>query len=375
MLKRPFKNSASGVRTSSQRGYTLIELMVSLTLGLLIVASLTVVYVNSSFARNEIEKTSQQTDNGRYALQVLGDDLKNAGYLGEFNPTQFGPLNPDQSASSLPSVMKLPVAKPDPCALDLVTLKKAMPIAVQGYKSSAGLTCITEQVVPNTDVVVVRRASTCAIGETTCDAAVSGALYFQASGCASDTELNSGNVNNFYSLTFDVSALTLLQRDCATVAQRRQFRTHIYYVASNGNAGDGIPTLKRLEMRVTSGAPAWVSVPLVEGVENLQVEYGIDTSVNPTTGSPIVFTSNPDLYLGCAVTKCIEYWANTVAAKLYVLARNTVPTTGFDDGKSYLLGFNPNGTANIIAAKHDAFKRHVFQTVVRLNNPAGRNAP
>lgn len=354
----------------------MIELMVALTLGLLIIASLTTIYVNSSFTRNEIEKTSQQTDNGQYALQLISDDLRNAGYLAAFNPVQYGPLNPNQDPLSSPASMKLPVAKPDPCATDLASLTVALPIAVQGYKSSAGLGCITEAVVPSTDVLVVRRASaTCAVVGAGCDPVVPGAVYFQASGCASQSELSSGNVSTFYALATDTAALNLHQKDCLAAAPINQYRVHIYYVARNDKPGDGIPTLKRLELTGITNVPGWAVVPLVEGVENLQLEYGIDTATTPTSGSPTVFNANPDTYLGCAPSKCIEYWSNVVAAKVYLLGRNTAPTAGFTDAKRYTLGIKADGTPNTLAAAGDAFRRHVFETVVRLNNPAGRNTP
>ena len=79
-----------------------------------------------------------------------------------------------------------------------------------------------------------------------------------------------------------------------------QYRTHIYFVANNDKAGDGIPTLKRAEL----GVAAFSIVPLVEGVENLQIEYGLDTSV-PTAGTPAVYKADTDNYNACEGTHTI----------------------------------------------------------------------
>ena len=49
-----------------QSGLSLIELMVSVTLGLLILSGVLVVFVNASAARNEVERTSRQIENGRF---------------------------------------------------------------------------------------------------------------------------------------------------------------------------------------------------------------------------------------------------------------------------------------------------------------------
>ena len=68
-----------------QFGLSLIELMVSVTLGLLILSGVLVVFVNTSAARNEVERTSRQIENGRYASELLTEDLRLAGFYGELN--------------------------------------------------------------------------------------------------------------------------------------------------------------------------------------------------------------------------------------------------------------------------------------------------
>ena len=224
------------------------------------------------------------------------------------------------------------------------------------------------------DILVVRHASTCALGSAGCDTNAVGDPYFQASGCNSATELASGNIATYYVLDTNAASFTLHQKDCVTLANVYQYRTHIYFVANNDQAGDGIPTLKRAELGVTLGVLTFNIVPLVEGIENMQIEYGLDTSV-PTTGSPAVYTTDPDSYVPCAAspTNC---WRNTVAAKINVLARNTTITQGYADGKVYTLGLQFDGlTPNTVGPFNDAYKRHAYESVVKLNNPAGRNSP
>lgn len=354
-----------------QRGYSIIELMVAITLGLLILAGLTTIFVQNSQARNEIERANQQVENGRYAMQLLTDDLRNAGYLAEFNP----------------GLLATPTAKPDPCATAVADLITALPIAVQGYdndNSASKPSCLSD-IRSGTDILVIRRASTCAVGDTDCDAVVSGAPYFQASGCSSATELSSTNVANYYVLDTDATKLTLHQKDCnpptvaGTVAPYHQYRTHIYFIANNDKNGDGIPTLKRAEL----GATGFTIVPLVEGIENLQIEYGIDTAATATppapTGAPALFTADPDSFNGCKATTtptCTAYWRNTVAAKINLLARNTTGTAGYSTDKTYSMGLKADGTTvNTVGPFSDAYKRHVYASVVRLNNTAGRNTP
>lgn len=375
-----------------QRGFSLIELMIGITLGLLILAALSAVLVNNIQSRNDIERANQQAENGRYAAQVISDDLRLAGYLAELDPF------------SLPT----PAAKPDPCATDLATLTTALPLAVQGYNnaSSATLSCLSD-VVTGSDILVVRRASTCAVGTVGCDAeiTVNPPPYLQASSCSGSAELSSITVGgaDFFRLNTNTSATTLdrHRKDCnpvagvaGSIAPYQQYLVHIYFVANNDKPGDGIPTLKRADLTggpsasVTcspSGTPPCFSiVPLVQGIETMQFEYGIDTgaalATPAPTGTPGAFTPAVDSYSSCTSTStptCTAYWRNVVSARISLIARSTSKATGYDDSKkTYSLGLRANGTANTFTPPaNDGYKRHVFQSIVRLNNVSGRNTP
>ena len=343
----------TGREEMRQFGYTIIELMIAITISLIILASLVAILANNSRTRGEIERANQQTENGRYALQLIVDDLHNAGYLAEFNP---GPL-------------PTPAAKPNPCDATVAGLNTALPIAVQGYDNGANAPACLNDLRAGTDILVVRHASTCAVGSAGCDANLAGVPYFQTSGCNDAAELGSGNIATSFVLDTNPASFTLHQNLCPLLAAQYRYLTYIYFVANDDKAGDGIPTLMRAEL----GASITI-VPLVEGVENLQIEYGLDTSI-PTTGSPAVYTADPDSYNGCTPAVCVGYWRNTVAAKINVLTRNTTATQGYVDIKTYTLGLNFDGSVNTVGPFNDGYKRHAYESVVALNNTAGRNTP
>ena len=50
------------------RGFSLLELMTSITIGLLIMAGLASVFVNSSTANKEMKNNAEQIENGRFAI-------------------------------------------------------------------------------------------------------------------------------------------------------------------------------------------------------------------------------------------------------------------------------------------------------------------
>jgi type IV pilus assembly protein PilW len=333
-----------------QAGFSLVELMIAITLGMLVLVSLALAFANSSRTRNEVEQANQQIENGRYAMQVLADDPRLAGYLAEFDIVQAS--------------LATPVAKPDPCATDVATLNAALPLHIQGYDAPVpALSCLsTSDVKSNTDILVVRRVSTCVSGPA-CPI-VAGTPYFQASLCNSATELGSPTGTNHYRLDTATANLNRTWRDCTTLAGTRQYLTRIYFVANNDVAGDGIPTLKRVEL----GAGGFSQpVPIAQGIENLQLEYGIDTN---NDGIPDIFTADPDTVPACAGAACVANWRNVMTVRIYLLARNTSPSGDYADSKTYSLGLTATGGANTVTPG-GPYKRHVFQAEVRLNNPAG----
>jgi type IV pilus assembly protein PilW len=109
-------------------------------------------------------------------------------------------------------------------------------------------------------------------------------------------------------------------------------------------------------------------VPLVEGIEYLKIEYGIDdapAAVNLATG--LSGDATVDRF---ETAPSAAEWRSVIAAKIYVLARNTEPTRGYSDTKRYVLG--SLGTTVQTPVRSDEYKRHVYGAAAYLANPAGR---
>jgi type IV pilus assembly protein PilW len=62
-----------------QAGLTLLELMISLTLGLLLVAGIGTIYVGSNQTYRVQEENARIQESGRYALEVIGRNIRQAG--------------------------------------------------------------------------------------------------------------------------------------------------------------------------------------------------------------------------------------------------------------------------------------------------------
>ncbi len=346
-----------------QHGFTLVELMVAITVGLLMLAGLSSLFAGNNASQMEIERANRQVENGRYAMQVMSGDLRNAGYYAEFDP----------------AALSLPAATPDPCSVLIADITKGIALPVQGYDNVAATTvsCLTaEGIKPGTDVVVVRHTQTCVVGAADCEPASAGGPFFQASLCNNNQELGSSDVANYYQVKAESTGFTLHQRDCSadgttgTAAALRRLLTHIYFIANNSVGTDQVPTLKRAEIVSSGGTISVVIVPLAEGIENMQIEYGIDSNAD---GVADVFTADVPAALACATEACkVSNWSKVVSLKLNLLARTLSPSLGYTDTKSYTLGLKADGTPNTIAAANDKYKRHVFTQMIGLPNVAGR---
>ena len=64
------------------RGFTLVELMIALTLGLLIVAGVTSLFIGMRASYSFQEGLSRVQENGRFAVQHLSHELRMSGFAG-----------------------------------------------------------------------------------------------------------------------------------------------------------------------------------------------------------------------------------------------------------------------------------------------------
>jgi type IV pilus assembly protein PilW len=316
-----------------QRGFSLIELLIAGALSLLVMAGVAIVFASTSANRSEIERGGRLTQNAAHALSLLSEEIRLAGYFGETNPTGVAWQAPDACATAMAS-------------LGWSAMPFTQPMPIVGYRSADETPGCLARRKPGTAAFTIRRLDV----DTTSAASASGAPFWQASSCGSDAAANAySNVR---------AAFTLRKYDCTAAADIRKVVVRSYFVsACNDCASDSVPTLKRVEllgdaMRVT---------PLVEGIENLQIEYGFDTD---NDGNADVFREG----LSGVEDAPDNTWTNVVAARVFLLARTTDTTPGYLDATRRFF----MGPAGYTSAAGDAHKRVQLSAVVRINNQAGR---
>lgn len=328
-----------------QTGLSLVELMISVAIGLLLLLGISTLIAQQSRSHGEMEKSSRQIENGRYAMQLLHDDIQLAGFYGEYYPPALG----------------VTYTSPDPCLTagnlgwSNVTGALNIPIPIAGYAGAATdptpSTCL-DNYLPNTSVVVIRRTST--FGATPVATATATTTYLQVSKCEQDTP----------PFVLGTSGFTLREKDCTSTATPavcddgqglsclRPYIVRIYYISSCSVCGvDTIPTLKMVEF--TGGSRT--IVPLVEGIENMQLDFGIDDTGND--GEADLFTNAPDDTQMPSIT----------SVKVYLLSRNNDTSASHTDSKIYSLG-----ETGVVGPFNDKYKRHVYSQLVRAINPSGR---
>ena len=305
-----------------QSGFSLIELMVAVTLGLFLMTALVEVLLSGNRSFTSANHLSRLQENGRMATSMIVTDLKRAGYMGGNSEIGniLGNLGPTPPAAS--------------CATADTTWGRMVTEGVFGLNdTNAGYACI-----PNPsaaplaylrgDVLTVRLASPWVVTGALSD----NLIYLR-------TSMFEGKI-------FKGSNEDTIENNIDDTPQSvHELLSYAYYVGNSGRscAGAAVPSLMRVRMGPT-GQP--LTDELLPGVEHFQVQYGVDDGV---TGLR---------YLNA---NAVTDFNQVTTARIWLLMRAECAETGFTDGKTYTLGgqdYTPN----------DGFRRQLYSSVIMLRN-------
>lgn len=311
--------------TSKQQGFSLIELMISLGLGLVLSGSVVIVFIQNSRSATQDEEISRTMENGRYVVRTISREIAMSGFWGKFL---------DISSATEDVSVSVGVDCGDgvnPWAMDLIAVQFLNNATAS--TAAAAFDCLPSgNVVVGTDILAAKRVA----DSDTIDADIRvNQMYMRTNGVAGIMFLGSAGAP---------PAMTGTVTNWAYLPRMYFLRDYSFTL------GDGIPSLCRGFLQ-NSSPPAMSTECLVEGVENLQIEYGVDNDDD----------SIADYY---TATPTASEIFDSVAARIYVLVRSLNQIPNYTNDKAYNLG-----SVNIAAA-NDGFFRRVFSTTVILRNPA-----
>jgi len=283
-------------RFHRQAGVGLVEIMVAVTLSLILTAGLVHVYTGNKQTYRIQEALSRVQENGRFALDFITRDLRSAGFLGcagtstktintlnnasgfnwNFGQIIQGDPNPTTAELVSPSVSPLP-------GPDVLTIRRSLgnPVQVQAHGGTTGSAPIT--VAPGhglqpADVVMVTDCTDAAIFQITNDPSLANSVEHTGGGSTP------GNASD------------ALGKGYTTAGAIVKLTTSTYYI---GTGVSGRPALFRKDGAATAQE-------LVEGVEDMQVLYGIDTNGDRT----------PNRYV---TANNVADWGDVVSAEVRLL--------------------------------------------------------
>ena len=333
-----------------QRGISLIELMVGMTLGLLLLSALASLYASTSQSRVQLGNSATQIENGRYALDVINQEVGLAGYLGGLNLR-------GTSAISTPDVCSVATN-----ALGFINSPATVPVAIYGYVAGSNPATCLPNLSSNSEILVVRRVSTTAVAPT---AMAAGQAYLQDSFCTTDTAP--------FVFSSTATDFTLNDKTCGNKAEVRQASVRAFYIATcdlcNGS-DNGVLTLKVAEL--SGGAMQIKSI--AQGIQDVHFAYGVDVDGN---GSPDCYVADAGIDNSAVcnnvggynwTTSATANWNNVTAVRVNVLASTLKPSPGWMDNRTYDLGRGGNVKSGPF---NDGYKRHVYAEVARAVNVAG----
>lgn len=314
-----------------QDGITLIELMVALAIGSFLMIGAVQIYNQSRQAFVVNESIARVQETAQFAMDTIEADLRMASNWGRNSrglSVEGRALNGDPNPSGVP----LPATD---CAANW-TLDLALPI--DGSNNAYTLACAaTGGSQANSDVITIRRASVNAVPleagrlqiQTT---RIQGQIFADGAIPTGYTPVNSATHNLIVTS---------------------------YYVSPSSTLINGVPTLRRHRLiGGGAGGPRIVDEEVAPGVENLQLQLGVDVDqdntvdryVNP--GDPIY---NPN---------AVGYvpGARVITARVWLIVRSVGFEAGIQDSNDYKPGDVGLGVQN------DSFRRMQVSKTILLRN-------
>ncbi len=329
-----------------QTGLSLVELMVAMAIGTFLLAGAITVFGKTRDLHRTNDAAARLQETARYAMSTIEADLRMANYWGLMSRADLienGPAldlanPPDVDPSyALPAELSGYAGTINACG-DMWAVK--LPAYIEATDSyTFGCAAEGDGAVAGADTLTIRRAST--------EVIAGGAPLTDSAG---RIKLQTSRVQGtlFSSATLPAGYLPPLSETRALVVNG-------YYVGQDSDDRDDTPSLRRKQLDMTGGAPTIADLQIVPGVEDLQVELGVDFGFNPD--------QNADYFVQPGTA--IPAGDQVVAVRVWLLVRSEQPEVGFTDGRTY--DYASRTGANVLTPG-DSFRRLLVSKTIALRN-------
>lgn len=355
-----------------ERGFSLVELMVAITLGLLLLAALVAVFVGSRTSYLTTTGGSSLDDDARFATDLMSRALRGSGFVACNEPVRITSnlSSTDPSLDFTDPVTGYEASGTNPG--QSFTLTGAVDSTAADWSPNLpanGIQTLLGNVVKGSDVLVVHNSLT-SIAPATVSTIANGATTFNVasstgfaanqiaaiSDCAKATVFQitalGGNVVTHASTGYNNSATFAI--NYSPVSFMYALTSSMFYI---GLGVDGEPALYRGDLTLQAAGTYTMSAnELVPDVETMQLLYGLDPG-NQRTAT--VYTTANKVTTTCPTGT----WSCVVSVSVSLLLAS--PTGVVTKGSSTfpaLLG------TTITPATTDTRQRQVYQFTVALRN-------
>ena len=322
-----------------QTGLTLIELMVALAIGSFLIIGAIQIYNQSRQAFVVNESIARVQETAQFAMDTIEADLRMASNWGR-NSRGLAV----EGRSLVDNANPTDLTVPTPSCGDSWAFDLARPI--DGSDNTYTLPCAASGgSAGSSDVITVRRASVQPV------APEAGRLQIQSTRIQGEL---------FETDTVPAAFQPITNHPITGVPSSgtHNLMVNSYYVSPTSTLIPGVPTLRRKTLTVRSGAPFIEDQEVAPGVENIQLQLGIDVDADNTVDRYV----NPgdDVYNPAAAGYIPG--VRVITARVWIIVRSVTTEFGLRDARTYQPGNANMGQMN------DSFRRLQVSKTILLRN-------
>ncbi len=325
-----------------QSGLTLVEIMVALAIGSFLIIGAVQIYNQSRQAFVVNESIARVQETAQFAMDTIEADLRMASNWGR-NSRGLAVEGRSLLGDANPTSLTEPVGVNGSCGADWAF---NLATAIDGTDNGYGLACAgIGGSVATSDVVTVRRASVQPA------APEDGRLQIQS------TRIQ-GELFESDDVPAAFVPVTNHPITGAPTSATHNLIVNSYYVSPTSTLIPGVPTLRRKTLTVRAGAPFIEDQEVAPGVENIQLQLGIDVDEDNTVDRYV--QPGDDIYNPSAAGYVPG--ARVMTARIWLVVRGVTTEFGLQDNRTYNPGNSNLGTMN------DSFRRLQVSKTILLRN-------